>query len=225
MAGVYAEHGETTLENYTEQAIFFEAPSGPVSQRVFSQADQFKLLRLVHSSLGIANEVGELAEAILSLESVPDPREGQHELLVVKEELGDLCWYAAVGLDAIGRTFEDAFRNICVPEDMGADERDDQLADYWLKVGAGNVAKYVKKAVFYGATDGLDSNLALAYASVVRAVESVCFECGLSIIDDVLTLNIRKLNERYKGKFSEEAAVRRDKTAEYEAMRESESEK
>lgn len=65
--------------------------------------------RLIHATLGMASEVGELADALkkhLIYGKALDE-------INVLEEIGDLNWYTALGLAAIKRTMSEALeRNI-----------------------------------------------------------------------------------------------------------------
>lgn len=59
--------------------------------------------RILHGILGCTDEVGELAKhakAVLFYGKPLDP-------VNIKEELGDLLWYVAITIDAIGSSFEE----------------------------------------------------------------------------------------------------------------------
>lgn len=60
-------------------------------------------LRLMHSIMGVANEAGELMEAIKK--GIFYGKEPDRVNLI--EEYGDLLWYIALGLDALGVTFDE----------------------------------------------------------------------------------------------------------------------
>lgn len=65
-----------------------------------------KIVMLLHAILGIADEAGELAKA---LKVALFYRKGLNADNVV-EEAGDLLWYIALGLHAVGRTMSECMR-------------------------------------------------------------------------------------------------------------------
>lgn len=67
------------------------------------------IARLIHATLGMASEVGELADA---LKKHIIYGQALDEINVL-EEIGDLNWYTALGLAAVKRTMNDALeRNV-----------------------------------------------------------------------------------------------------------------
>lgn len=70
-------------------------PDNPISARM--------LERLLHALLGIASELGELADPVKKALIYDKPI----NLTNLKEEFGDLPWYNALGADAIGFPFGD----------------------------------------------------------------------------------------------------------------------
>lgn len=89
------------------------------------EVDQ-KVMDLYHATLGIASEVGELAEALLySLlngKSLDDVN--------VREEIGDKLWYIALALRACEGTFPDSFaRNIAKLAERYPDKFTTELAE------------------------------------------------------------------------------------------------
>ena len=89
--------------------------------------------RLLHAAMGLCTETAELFEI----------DNEQHQL----EELGDICWYLALGLDAIGHSFEavplletEDFLNKVRGEDPGQA----------LVIYSSDLLDMVKKQVFYG---------------------------------------------------------------------------
>ena len=66
---------------------------------------------IVHAILGIVTEATELAEALLISFQQGTPIDEVNLL----EEIGDIMWYQAVALNALGKTFERAGEvNICL---------------------------------------------------------------------------------------------------------------
>ena len=60
-------------------------------------------LRLVHATMGISGEAGELLDAVKKHVFYRKPLDVDN----VKEEIGDIMWYAAIALDAVGSSFEE----------------------------------------------------------------------------------------------------------------------
>ncbi len=60
--------------------------------------------RLDHASRGMVTEAGEIIDALKKHSCYGKPL----DLTNLKEEVGDVLWYASVMLDALGLTFEDA---------------------------------------------------------------------------------------------------------------------
>lgn len=157
--------------------------------------------RLLHAAMGLCTEVGELYNL----------NDEQHEI----EELGDICWYVALALDAAGSSWE-AIR--IVPEDE------------FLAVAVGNnpveamvllgtdLLDLVKKQIFYGREIKIERVLE------ILALLKNSLHYGIALadmpvtLDDIINANIKKLTARFPEKFSEDAANNRDVKAEYAAM-------
>lgn len=59
--------------------------------------------RVLHAAMGISGESGELMDAIKKHVMYNKTLDVEN----VKEELGDICWYMALMLDAIGSDFDE----------------------------------------------------------------------------------------------------------------------
>jgi NTP pyrophosphatase (non-canonical NTP hydrolase) len=161
--------------------------------------------RLLHAAMGLVTESAE----ILTSES------DEHTV----EELGDVMWYVALGLDALGQQFEevpllseDDFLNL-VPGEAAPDS---------LVIVAADILDLVKKSVFYGRVIDHEKIVSLFYLMKNIAhyglIMSPNFEDNPVILDDVIEANVKKLRARFPEKFSEDAANNRDVKAEYAAM-------
>lgn len=62
-----------------------------------------KQMQLLHAAIGLATETGEFADTVKT--HVFYKFELDH--FNAKEELGDLCWYIALALDAVGSSFSE----------------------------------------------------------------------------------------------------------------------
>ncbi len=96
---VFYGKGESTRENGVgaEHILQYISP------------DRAKAIQILHGVVGCATEVGEMAEAVTKAydEGVPV------DLVNLKEEMGDILWYMAILMDALGTNFEtEMARNI-----------------------------------------------------------------------------------------------------------------
>lgn len=157
--------------------------------------------RLLHAAMGLCTETAELYE----LESE------QHEL----EELGDICWYVALGLDALGSSWEEI--QIMDGEEFVALVRGN-TADESVMIYATDLLDMMKKNIFYGRP--VDTEKAFGNLVLIKN----CLHWGLVAggsdltLDQVVDANIKKLTARFPEKFTEDAANNRDVKAEYAAM-------
>lgn len=89
---------KTILESQYDMKEFIKS----VKPDVYSNT---KNLRVLHALLGIVGESGEIAEA-LSNQLYGD----ELDVINIKEELGDIEWYKAIGLTALGLSFEEVWK-------------------------------------------------------------------------------------------------------------------
>ena len=64
-----------------------------------------KEFRLEHGTFGICTESGELADTFKRFKFYNQPYDDQN----AAEELGDLCWYMSLMIDALGLTWEEVW--------------------------------------------------------------------------------------------------------------------
>ena len=81
--------------NFIEECKRTEAPATPLNADVQTN-------RLLHAAIGIATESGELLDALKKTMYYGKPL----DMVNVAEEIGDILWYIAIGLDACGSNFE-----------------------------------------------------------------------------------------------------------------------
>lgn len=94
--------------------VSYVPPAGPGHREIdeaFDKAEKVahQKARLLHASIGLCTEVGELQDALKKHLIYGKPLDDVN----VMEEAGDLLWYIALALDASGFTMEQAMeRNI-----------------------------------------------------------------------------------------------------------------
>lgn len=205
---------DTTPLNYVERAICTECPYPPVVERL-SGEDGFKGARLLHMSLGISNEIGEIYEAADACDKAHSSTGPLIEAasLLIREEIGDLCWYTAGACDVMGIKFIHIMKaEPFDPESLA----DLDVVFKQLAIGAGMIAEQVKKHVFYGKQ--FDHGvIVVGLGEVAHSAMSLALFYDLDF-NKILVDNIAKLATRFPDKFTEADAIDRDKDAEYEAM-------
>ena len=156
------------------------------------------VVHFMHAVMGLSSELGELLEY-----------SDECNLL---EELGDSLWYCTLGLFACGKDL--ALPKKIDPLDLKC--MTDELFELMcrdLAVLYGKLLSMVKARIFYGRE--IKKELASEYFT---EISEVLFELGYrfgATPEHVMNLNNKKLldkqNGRYrKGKFTEEAAEKRD---------------
>lgn len=143
---------------------------------------------LLHAALGLMTETVELL----------DFKNHQNFL----EELGDICWYVAVGANHLELTIGDL-------QDMSPRNRaDDEDLIRGLVMDASVIVDQLKKSIFYGRA--LDrTRVATLLAEILDTVDTLALEVG-SDLDEVMHLNIAKLQRRFKKGFTQVEANNRD---------------
>jgi NTP pyrophosphatase (non-canonical NTP hydrolase) len=141
-------------------------------------------LQLLHACLGICSEVGEIVEDLNNTKNV-------------FQECGDVSWYCAIGLDAIGFDMEN------IDTSLIADDPWEEIV-----VHAGIACDCVKRHVFYQVELDEDK-FTQAIGCVMACVESISLDTG-NELEVALEKNIEKLRIRYPDKFSTDNAVNRD---------------
>lgn len=84
-------------DNFIEQCKRTESYAQPLGP-------QFKpdMNRLLHAAIGITTEAGELMDSLKKFMFYGKALDTTN----VQEEFGDILWYIAIGLDAMGTTFD-----------------------------------------------------------------------------------------------------------------------
>lgn len=91
------------MKDFIEQALRTESPRSPVcfedNGRLFRDT---KLSRLLHAGIGLNTEQAEFNDMLKKYLFYGKPLDETN----LKEELGDLLWYVAIAMDALGTNFE-----------------------------------------------------------------------------------------------------------------------
>lgn len=157
--------------------------------------------RLLHAIIGLCTESSELITSDSDQNTF--------------EELGDICWYLALGFDALGASFEDApilNQELFVEQVKGDD------AQTSLILHSTDLLDMVKKQIFYGRI--VDRNVLIDQLVMLKNVlhyGMIFADMGWTL-DDLIAGNIKKLKARFPDKFTEDAANNRDVKEEYAAM-------
>lgn len=150
--------------------------------------------RLSHACIGLATEAFELLAT--------------NGRVNTKEELGDLCWYAAVGLDALGAEIAGSIGHL-------TQASHEQLTSSICNA-SNSALDHLKKVMFYG-IDMDGSFLVSQFVSTLVFVDMLAIKNGWTLAE-VLQANINKLRVRYPEKFSGENATNRNIAAETAAL-------
>ena len=86
------------MDNFIEEALRTESSLNPLSETY-----EEKSARLLHAAIGLVTESGEFIAALKKFLFYGRPL----DLVNLKEELGDILWYAAVAMSALDTTFEE----------------------------------------------------------------------------------------------------------------------
>lgn len=161
------------------------------------------LMKILHCTMGMVGEVGELMELEPGLydkyfNPIPDM------LDKIKGELGDCMWYLANLYHLLQRPFP----QITI-SDQGIETND-------LIIAAAELTDLVKKSVFYGKS--LDEAKAGEIADrYLCLIASRTFDIEVDLYE-VLEANVKKLEKRYPNLcFNADHAINRDYAAESEA--------
>lgn len=169
---------------------------------------------LLHASLGLVSEAGEIADALKATMIYGKPL----DLTNMKEEVGDGLWFA--GLTA--RLLQWDYQNdIILPGTVGraAMIRGDRLIGYSLRLA--DAASAVSVRLADHAEDDYPIQLPAVKAELQRFV-GFLWRISMALnftLEEAAAANIAKLDRRYnKAGFSADAGLNRDKDAERAAI-------
>lgn len=155
-----------------------------------------------HVALGMCTEFGEIATVVKRHRIYGRPMTPEM-LANIKEEIGDYCWYVALGTHVIGGDVQDLLQ---LRTHMTFD--DEELAEIGTLQGLLGVL-FASAGLVWGAFMGGDTDTMtdMVYAAVEGA-ERLCKELGIDF-GEALDENIAKLRLRFPDAYSDEAAEAR----------------
>jgi NTP pyrophosphatase (non-canonical NTP hydrolase) len=161
------------------------------------------LLRLEHAQLGFITEIGEFTTDVKRTAIYEKPID-EKMFAHMREELGDILWYAAIAADAIDLAipeYEFVFQNEFLHLDLRT-----QLKTIALRMGI-EVGFIGTDIPFYDRKNARDF-MARGIVNVVSLVAHACDCLGFKI-EELMIENIDKLAKRYPEKFTNAAAESR----------------
>lgn len=94
-------------------------------EAVASRVGTRSMLRILHATMGVSTEAGELLDAVKKTLFYGKPL----DTVNLKEEVGDLFWYMAILCDELGLSFEEAMeRNIAKLKARYGDKFSEEMA-------------------------------------------------------------------------------------------------
>jgi hypothetical protein len=210
----------TSTAEYQKLALRTEAPMDGVfehllgSSREVACAQSNRNIRLIHAALGLSSDLDELIAAV--------------DLANAIEESGDEFWFTAIACEALEINIQDAIewssnpRHWIRPSGRRYPDTRAQFEEE-MRAAVAAFASDVKAMVFYGKhadKDGtrLTAKMKGALFTFVHLLGNYC-QVYLGVSPSaVMAANIAKLQARYPGKFSAEAALNRDTDAEKAAI-------
>jgi len=189
------------LRDYIFLALVTESTNKPLKKELVDKTGLTS--RLTHSLLGIGAEKAELMEAIINDDEVN-----------VFEELGDILWFSAIGIDELRKLKKLSEEELDQFEEILNNHIKDIRTD--KEIIPGRELDIVKASMFYEREIDYEKvkdviRGALALVNVVSSSN------GYSV-DKVMKANINKLNKRYGDKFDKALANHRDLQEELKAI-------
>jgi NTP pyrophosphatase (non-canonical NTP hydrolase) len=85
--------------DYKTEALMTESH---MSKSISNRLSSCKIQRLLHASIGLTTEIGEFADALKKYIFYSKDLDE----INLKEEIGDIFWYIAIAIDALGESFD-----------------------------------------------------------------------------------------------------------------------
>lgn len=168
---------------------------------------------IIHMLLGIQTEVGELADIYKRNFAYKKPI----DIINVKEEIGDLCWYATNHIFLLINSREDSISQIESDIQYIKNELNSHLESNLMVKQMSLINQYIYTCFAISAhldnlTESIDSyqlDMINTLFHIIALLEILCEKHKISF-DECLTKNILKLYVRYPEKFSEDQALCRN---------------
>lgn len=185
-----------TIETYIDTSARTAPRFGDVLARLTGSDT---LIKLFNCAVGLSTEATEMLHATIG-DAPPDvPNRG--------EEIGDWCWYAALGNRAL---------QLPSPVLLGhvrKSERAYKEAVIEAVLAAGALLDVVKKLAFHGPDPKLERSLPILLANCWLVAAKLAGSSGLKL-DEVLDRNDAKLRTRYPDGLTADASANRNLAAE-----------
>jgi len=189
-----------TFEQYIKEAIKTNSEANFLSEDVKARGLNENLL---HSILGIQTESNELSKAFINLsEENLTNKEKESIIINILEEIGDICWYMALGFNELGINITVTNDDLDLPDDY-------------------DILDKAKRTLYYG--EEFDKKLfgtflkgnILFFQELLNTLNNIDENFNKIIGDKdpfeyVLEKNIEKLKKRYGEKFENEKALNRN---------------
>lgn len=194
-------------KNYQGLALRTEPDSEQYTELTFSIIDELskdesdRWLRILHGTLGVNGEVGELCEALFNGEVF-----AQQDSTLIMEEIGDAFWYIAILSDTFGDSFEDMTHSAQIGE------LPSHLCVLQAVKLSGMLTDFVKKSTFYQKSFPQTDFIKTCY-DLVSVLMTILDRYDIPL-SRCLDRNIEKLRTRYPDKYTADQAINRDVTAE-----------
>lgn len=157
-----------------------------------------------HASLGIITEIGEFATEVKRMAIYGKPLDGERKANMI-EELGDLCWYIALGTHAIGMTLQGAYDMDPSPGLGAESETLDEIAHTLAFMGG----SFCSVVLAEKAKQSWPHAEVAKMFSIFIQIADVLAKRLDTTREFIFEANIAKLRARFPDKYSDEAAEAR----------------
>lgn len=169
---------------------------------ITKRKEEYMKSDILHSAMGLITEVGELVDSYKR--NIFYNKE--LDLVNIKEELGDILWYMAIGFNAIGEKFPAVERAVITQYSPSVTFILGKLVAFSSQIGSS-----VLTSEYYEETNAEDNKEYLQYnlPQLLGFLNVLAGHIGTSL-PEIAYINIEKLAKRYPNGFSEFHALNRD---------------
>lgn len=154
--------------------------------------------KILNWTLGLGGEASELWSILNTFVDDGDNFFDENELIA---EAGDVLWYVV----QLAKEYDIELSINCQLKRSGSFDMvamKDYMNGFIMSVG--NILDIVKKNTFHGHEGSIESNLKIILMLLTNIVNNL-----LISMEEVMKFNIKKLEARYQGEFSEEKSINR----------------